>query len=123
MNVRDANIDPSLTDPMQLITNPGDYYSGRRYITTKEALQAENIVDPSTGDEKPRFKNLDKITSGGTISEEIDKELKEMKLGPCATPTTTSKSLRSGTARRSSASPTAWSPSRTGTTSLASTVW
>jgi hypothetical protein len=35
MNVRDAIIDPSLTDPMQLITNADDYYSGRRYITTK----------------------------------------------------------------------------------------
>jgi hypothetical protein len=81
MNARDAIIDPSLTDPMQLITNPDDYYSGRRYITTKDALAADKIVDPKTGDLKPRFKNLDKITGGATSSEETDKELKDMKLG------------------------------------------
>jgi hypothetical protein len=82
MNVRDAIIDPSLSDPMQLWTDPDNYYTGRRYHTTLEALKSVKIVDPKTGELKDRFKNLDKITGGnGNSSEDTDKQLKEMQLG------------------------------------------
>lgn len=83
MHPRDAIIDPSLVDPMQLWTNPNDFYTGRRYHTTKAKLAEEQIVDPETGDLKPRFKNLDKITSGSADEgDETAKQLKEkMMLG------------------------------------------
>lgn len=82
LNVRDAIIDPSLTDPMQLWTDPDNYFTGRRYHTTKEALEAVTIVDPETGELKKRFKNLDKVTAGnGAMGEDTDKQLKDMQLG------------------------------------------
>lgn len=85
MNVRDAIIDPSLTDPMQLITNPGDFYSGRRYMTTVDSLKSEQIVDPKTGNLKPRFKNLDRVQPGMQPGEETDKSFKDMDLGSLGT--------------------------------------
>ncbi len=88
MHVRDAIIDPSLTDPMQLQTNPLDYFTGRRYHTTKDKLDGEQIVDPETGDLKKRFKNTDRITngSGSTTGDETAKQLKEkMQLGSATT--------------------------------------
>jgi len=81
LNVRDAIIDPSLTDPMQLWTDPDNYYTGRRYHTTIAALKKVQLVDPETGEMKPRFKNLDVSTGGGQSSEQTDKELKDMQLG------------------------------------------
>lgn len=81
MNVRDAIIDPSLTDPMQLWTNPNDYYTGRRYLTTLEALKAEQIIDPDKGELKNRFKNLDKVTPGLVSGDQTDKEWKDQNLG------------------------------------------
>lgn len=82
MNIRDAIIDPNLTDPMQLITNPNDYYSGRRYLTTKAALEAEEIVDPESGELVKRFKNIDQIVPGKPpTGEEADKTHKEQMIG------------------------------------------
>lgn len=82
MNVRDAIIDPALTDPMQLWSDPDNFYTGRRYHTTVEALKAITVIDPETGESKPRFKNLDKIVvKGGSTGEQTDKEVKEMLLG------------------------------------------
>jgi hypothetical protein len=82
LNVRDAIIDPSLTDPMQLWTDPDNYYTGRRYHSTLDALKKVTIVDPETGDLKARFKNLDRITGGNsTTGEDTDKQVKEMQLG------------------------------------------
>lgn len=77
LNVRDAIIDPALVDPMQLWSNPNDFFTGRRYLTKLDALKAEAIVDPETGKEKARFKNLNKVQPGTTGSEQLDKELKE----------------------------------------------
>lgn len=85
LNVRDAIIDPSLTDPMQLITNPDDYYSGRRYFTTIDALKAEQVIDPKTGEMKPRFKNLDKVKTGFSSGDTTDKQFKDMDLGSLQT--------------------------------------
>jgi hypothetical protein len=81
MNVRDVIIDPKLTDPMQLITNPDDFFSGRRYLTSLETLKSEEILDPDTGQMKKRFKNLDKIVPGIVSGDPTDKEYKEMNLG------------------------------------------
>jgi hypothetical protein len=75
--VRDAIIDPNLTDPMQLITNPKDFYGGRRYLTTLDALKAEKIVDPATGQLGNRFKNLSQVRPGSTGNDQTDKQLKE----------------------------------------------
>lgn len=81
LNVRDAIIDPSLTDPMQLITNPGDFFSGRRYITTLDALKAETVIDPETGKLKPRFKNLSQVKPGFIGSEQTAKQVQETFIG------------------------------------------
>lgn len=83
LNVRDAIIDPNLSDPMQLWTDPTNFYTGRRYHTTLEALEGVTIVDPDKpGELKKRFKNLDKVRAGKQASgEETDKELKDMQLG------------------------------------------
>jgi len=79
--VRDAIIDPKLTDPMQLITDPKDFYTGRRYMTTKEALEAEVILDPDTKKVKNRFSNLSGVIPGKGNGDQTDKELKEMFIG------------------------------------------
>lgn len=82
MNIRDAIVDPSLTDPMQLWTDPNSYYTGRRYLTTVDALRDEKIVDPDKpGDLKPRFKSLDKIKPGLVSGDQTDKEQKDQGLG------------------------------------------
>lgn len=86
LNPRDAIIDPSLTDPMQLWTDPDNYYTGRRYHTTKAALEAVTVVDPATGELKKRFKNLDKVTAGAaSTGEDTDKQLKDMQIGQLGT--------------------------------------
>lgn len=77
---RDLIIDPSLTDPMALITDPGTTYAGRRYLTTKERLAAEQVVDPETGELKPRFRKLDQVRPGKS-GEQTEKELKEQTIG------------------------------------------
>jgi hypothetical protein len=70
LNPRDAIIDPALTDPMQLWTNPDDYYTGRRYFTTVDALKKVEILDPATGEFKKKFKNLDKINPGALTADD-----------------------------------------------------
>ncbi len=82
LNPRDAIIDPTLTDPMQLQSDPDNFYTGRRYHTTLSALKKVTVVDPDTGEEKPRYKHLDKVRPGnGSGGEDTDKELKEMAIG------------------------------------------
>lgn len=78
---RDLVIDPNLSDPLDLIRNPNDYYTGRRYMTTKAKLTGEQIVDPETGELKKRYKNLDRVKAGYSGSEETEKQRKEMFLG------------------------------------------
>lgn len=77
MNARDAIIDPNLTDPLQLWANPKDYFTGRRYLTTKDALKSEKLIDPDTGKLTPRFKNVESVQPGTTGSDQLDKQLKE----------------------------------------------
>jgi hypothetical protein len=82
--VRDLIIDPNLTDPMQLIISPDTTYAGRRFLSTKEDLEAAEIVDPETGEVVKRYKNLDKVNPLGNTSTgdvELDKKNKEMLMG------------------------------------------
>lgn len=81
--VRDLIVDPNITDPMQLITNPDQHYAGRRFLATKEDLEAVTIVDPKTGELGKRYKNLDKIKplGGSSGDTETDKKNKEMLIG------------------------------------------
>lgn len=81
MNVRDAIIDPSMDDPMQLITHPNDFFSGRRYLTSVDSLKGEQMIDPDSGELKPRFKNLDKIVPGLVGGDPTDKEMKDSNMG------------------------------------------
>lgn len=81
LHPRDAIIDPRLSDPMQLITHPKDYYSGRRYFTKLSALEDEQIVDPDTGELVRRFKNLSKVVPGIADTSEGGKADKEQFLG------------------------------------------
>lgn len=57
-------------------------YMGYRFLSTKDKLKAEQVVDPETGELVPKYKNLDKIgnrDSGGGY--ETDKEDKDMHQG------------------------------------------
>lgn len=80
---RDLILDPNITDPMQLVTSPDEHYGGRRFLATKESLEAVMIVNPETGQFEKRYKNLDdlKPLSGSTGDTETDKKNKEMMLG------------------------------------------
>lgn len=80
---RDLIVDPNITDPMQLIVSPDNHYAGRRFLATKEDLEAVTIVDSKTGEYVKRYKNLDKIKplAGATGDSDIDKQNKEMLLG------------------------------------------
>lgn len=82
LHPRDLIVDPALTDPMQLLTDPKRYYGGRRYMTTKQALKDERIADPDKpGFDKPRFKNVDSIVPGFTGDAEDSDWLKDAGLG------------------------------------------
>lgn len=74
--LRDFFIDPRATSIADAL------YVGRRYLTTKEQLTEMQVVDPATGEMKPRFKNLDNVvdsqTDGGTTT---DREEKDMLMG------------------------------------------
>lgn len=78
---RDIILDPNMSHPMQLITNPNDYYSGRRYLTTKASLASEKIVDPASGKIVKRYKDLSQVHGGGGQAELTEKEQKELFLG------------------------------------------
>lgn len=78
---RDFFVDPSATcyDDAQ--------YMGFRYLTTKEELEKQTIIDPETGEEVKKYKNLDKIPDysrpkGDDDGDEAtDKEIKDMFIG------------------------------------------
>lgn len=72
--IRDFFIDPTATS----LENAR--YMGRRYLTTVEELKSFEIVDPETGEMKPKYKNLDKI-KGGSTGDNTDKQEKDMFYG------------------------------------------
>jgi hypothetical protein len=77
--IRDFFIDPTATS---LETAR---FMGRRYLTTIEELKGFEIVDPETGDMKPRYKDLDKVQVGTTSDSQTDKEKKDMFYGSTVT--------------------------------------
>lgn len=81
LHARDAIVDPTLSDPNLLVTDPGGHYGGRRYFTTLAALKEETVVDPETGEAKPRYKNLDRVVPGLSTGEEPSRDVKERSLG------------------------------------------
>lgn len=72
--LRDFFVDPTATNW------DNAKYMGRRYLTTIDELKGYEIVDPETGEMKPKYKNLDKIRQGNT-GEPTDKEEKDMWYG------------------------------------------
>lgn len=74
--VRDYFIDPTATDQQTA------KFEGRRYLTTVEELRKFEVVDPETGEMKPKYKNLNKIeNSGGGTGEQTDREKKDIFFG------------------------------------------
>lgn len=73
--LRDFFIDPTASD----LQNAA--YVGRRYLTTKDDLKTYEVVDTETGEMKPRYRNLDKVTSGAKSGEQTDKEKKDIFYG------------------------------------------
>lgn len=73
--LRDFFIDPTASD----LQNAA--YVGRRYLTTKDDLKTYEVVDPETGEMKPRYQNLSKVTSGAKSGEQTDKEKKDIFYG------------------------------------------
>lgn len=76
--LRDFFVDPTATN----LENAR--FAGFRYLADKDVLQSMEVIDPDTGDEVPKYKNLDKleaIDSPAHSPEEMDKANKEMLLG------------------------------------------
>ncbi len=55
-------------------------YMGRRYLTTIDELKSFQVIDPETGEMKPKYKNLDQIKEGSQ-GENTDKQEKDMWYG------------------------------------------
>lgn len=72
--LRDFFIDPMATS----LENAR--YMGRRYLTTKDELAEFQVVDPETGQMRPKYKNLNKL-DGYRSLENTDKEEKDMFYG------------------------------------------
>lgn len=74
--IRDYFIDPTAVDQASA------RYEGRRYLTTIDQLKEFEVVDPETGEMKPKYKNLDKIVNAEQASgEQTDKDKKDMFYG------------------------------------------
>lgn len=73
--LRDFFFDPTATD----LQNAA--YVGRRYLTTVDNLKTFEVVDPETGEMKPRYQNLGNITSSNKTGEETDKQKKDIFYG------------------------------------------
>jgi hypothetical protein len=82
LSIRDLIIDPDITDPLDLWNHTDDYYVGRRFLVAKSVLEAEEIVDPDTGQTTKRYKDLDKVDAGMSPSGELtEREIKDMAIG------------------------------------------
>jgi len=72
--IRDFFIDPTATSLEDA------RYMGRRYLTTVSDLKSFEVVDPATGEMKPKYTNLDKITAYKQ-GDNTDKQEKDMWYG------------------------------------------
>lgn len=73
--LRDYFFDPTATERSNM------KYEGRRFLCDIDTLKSYEIVDPETGEMKPRYNNLDKITNSKTTGDETDKEKKDIFYG------------------------------------------
>lgn len=73
--LRDYFFDPTATERSNM------KYEGRRFLCDVETLKSYEIVDPETGEMKPRYNNLDKITNNKSTGEQTDKEKKDIFYG------------------------------------------
>lgn len=72
--LRDFFVDPTATSPKDA------KFMGRRFLTTKEALQEMEVINPETGKPEPMYKNLGSVTAGNK-GENTDKEEKDIFFG------------------------------------------
>jgi hypothetical protein len=57
-------------------------WAGRRYLTSKEELESEKVIDIKTGELVPRYSNLGNISAqSGESGQELDKQRKDSLLG------------------------------------------
>lgn len=68
-------------DPMATILGyENARYMGYRFLADKEALKAEQIIDPEKGELVPKYKNLDKLTDFDP-GDQTDKQEKDTHMG------------------------------------------
>lgn len=80
--LRDFFFDPNA---VSIENNGAGFYAGRRYLTTKEELEAFEVYDAEIGEMAKKYQNLDKIMdSSNTSDEDTDKEKKELFYGSTA---------------------------------------
>jgi hypothetical protein len=84
LRARDLIIDPTLRDPMDLLTDPKNHWAGRRFLSTLKKLKDEKIVDVKTGKLVRRYNNLSQVTPGYGGSEESDSQRRDMYTGAIA---------------------------------------
>lgn len=85
LRARDLIVDPTLRDPMDLLTDPKNHWAGRRYLTTLAKLKAEKIVDiDHPGKMKRRYNNLSMVTPGYSGADESDSKKRDMYTGAIA---------------------------------------
>lgn len=77
ISLRDFFIDPTVT----AINYQNAGYMGHRFLTSKDKLKDEQIIDPPTGELVPKYKNLDKIDSGTPEGEQTEKQEQDMFMG------------------------------------------
>ena len=85
LRARDLIVDPTLRDPMDLLTDPKNHWAGRRYLTTLAKLKSEKIVDVNNpGKMKRRYNNLNMVTPGYSGADESDSKKRDMYTGAIA---------------------------------------
>ena len=77
VSLRDFFIDPTVT----AINYQNASYMGHRFLTSKEKLKSELIIDPASGELVPKYKNLDKIETGQPEGEQTEKQEQDMFMG------------------------------------------
>lgn len=75
--LRDFFIDPTVT----AINYQNASFMGHRFLASKSKLKSELILDPSTGELVPKYKNLDKIEGGMADGEQTEKQEQDMFMG------------------------------------------
>lgn len=56
-------------------------FMGRRYLTSLDELKSFEVVDPDTGETKPRYQKLDQVSASNQSSDQLDKQKKDVFYG------------------------------------------